>query len=87
MGCTVLSGNIHISNWSNYCDNNMRNGSHNRLRNSGFPLGLEKQEKSEGIFQAGKSWGILNRLEKSGKITQNAGKLREFQKNFICYFF
>ena len=24
--------------------------------------------------------GILNRLEKSGKVTQNTGKLKEFQK-------
>ena len=24
--------------------------------------------------------------EKSGKITQNTGKLREFQTNIICYF-
>ena len=31
-------------------------------------------EKWEGIFQSGKSQGILNRLEKSGKITQNTGK-------------
>ena len=43
---------------------------------SGFPLGLENLEKWEGIFQSGKSQGILNRLEKSGKITQNTGKLR-----------
>ena len=28
------------------------------------------------FFQSGKSQGILNRLEKSGKITQNTGKLR-----------
>ena len=34
---------------------------------SGFPLGLENLEKWEGI---------LNRLEKSGKTTQNTGKLR-----------
>ena len=36
----------------------------------GFPLRLEKWEnleKSEGIFQSGKSQGILNRLVKSGK--------------------
>ena len=46
--------------------------------NTGFPLGLENLEKWEGIFQSGKSQGILNRLEKSGKITQNTGKLREF---------
>ena len=53
------------------------------LFTAGFPLGLEKLEnleKWEGIFQSGKSLGILNRLEKSGKITQNAGKLWEFQK-------
>ena len=49
---------------------------------SGFPLGLEKWE---GIFQSGKSQGILTRLEKSGKIIQNTGKLREFQTNIICY--
>ena len=38
------------------------------------------------IFQSGKSQGILNRLEKSGKITQNTGKLKEFQTNVISYF-
>ena len=54
--------------------------------NPGFPLGLENLEKWEGIFQSGKSQGILNRLEKSGKTTQNTGKLREFQKKIICYF-
>ena len=56
---------------------------------SGFPLGLENLEnleKWEGVFQSGKSQGILTRLEKSGKITQNTGKLREFQTNIICYF-
>ena len=56
---------------------------------AGFPLGLEKLqnlEKWEGIFQSGKSQGIFNRLEKSGKITQNTGKVREFQKNFIVIF-
>ena len=53
---------------------------------TGFPLGLENLEKWEGIFQSGKSQGILNRLEKSGKITQNTGKLMEFQKNINCYF-
>ena len=46
----------------------------------GFPLGLEKWE---GIFQSGISQGIFNRLEKSGKITQNTGKLREFEINII----
>ena len=38
---------------------------------SGFPLRLENQEKLEGIFESLKSQGILNKLEKSGKITQN----------------
>ena len=50
------------------------------MLSSGFPLGLEKWE---GIFQSGKSQGILNRLEKLGKITQNTGKLREFEINII----
>ena len=50
---------------------------------TGFPLGLENLEKWEGIFQSGKSQGILNRLEKSGKITQSTGKLREFEINII----
>ena len=53
---------------------------------TGFPLGLENLEKWEGIFQSGKSQGILNRLEKSGKITQNTGKLKEFEINIIWYF-
>ena len=52
----------------------------------GFPLRLENLEKWEGIFQSGKSQGILNRLEKSGKITQNTGKLWEFEINIIWYF-
>ena len=47
---------------------------------TGFPLGLEKWE---GIFQSGKSQGIFNGLEKSGKITQNTGKLGEFEINII----
>ena len=50
---------------------------------TGFPLGLENLEKWEGIFQSGKSQGIFNRLEKSGKITQNTGKLWEFEINII----
>ena len=47
---------------------------------SGFPLGLENLEKWEGIFQSGKSQGILNRLEKSGKshkILENSGNFRQ----------
>ena len=54
-----------------------------RILQSGFPLGLKNLKKWEGIFQSGKSQGILNRLEKSGKITQNTGKLREFEINII----
>ena len=54
-----------------------------RLANSatGFPLGLEKLEnleKWEGIFQSGKSQGIFNRLEKSGK---NQGKPHKILEN------
>ena len=33
-----------------------------------------------------KSQGILNRPEKSGKMTPNTGKVREFQSNVIYYF-
>ena len=39
------------------------------FKSAGFPLGLENLEKWEGIFQSGKSQGILMRLERSGKIT------------------
>ena len=53
---------------------------------AGFPLRLKNLEKWEGILQSGKSQGILNRREKSGKITQNTGKFREFRTNIICYF-
>ena len=52
----------------------------------GSPLGLEKLEKRVGIFQLGKSQRILNKLEKSEKISQNTKKLREFQTNVMCYF-
>ena len=55
----------------------------------GFSLGLENLEnleKWEGIFQSGKSRGILNTLEKSGKITQYTGKLKEFEINIIYIF-
>ena len=57
-----------------------------RLARTGFLLGLENLEKWEGIFQSGKSQGILNRLEKSGKTTQNTGKLRAFQKKLFVIF-
>ena len=32
-GCTVLSGHSHTCDWSNFCDYNTRNGSHNHLHN------------------------------------------------------
>ena len=51
------------------------------------PTRTGKPGKWEGIFQSLKSQGILNRLVKSGKIMQNTGKLREFLKILICYFF
>ena len=41
-----------------------------------FPV----REKSGNFEQTGKV------REKSGKSTQNTGRVREFQKNFICYF-
>ena len=41
-----------------------------------FTLGSENLED-------GKSQGILNRLEKSAKITENTGKLREIHTNVI----
>ena len=44
---------------------------------AGFPLGLENLEKWEGIFQSGKSQGILNRLEKSGKSQGKSTKILE----------
>ena len=48
---------------------------------SGFPLRLENLEKWEGIFQSGKSQGILNRLEKSGKSQGNSHKILENSRN------
>ena len=44
---------------------------------TGFPLRLENLEKWEGIFQSGKSQGILNRLEKSGKSQGKPHKILE----------
>ena len=52
---------------------------------AGFPLRLENLEKWEGIFQSGESQGILNRLEKSGKITQNTGKTSGNFSKMLCY--
>ena len=51
----------------------------------GFPLrleNLENLEKWEGIFQSGKSQGILNRLEKSGKSQGKLHKILENSGNF-----
>ena len=70
---------IIVMLWSGKCIGQFRRN----VSLSGFPLGLENLEKWEGILQSGKSRGILNRLEKSGKITQNIGKLREFEINII----
>ena len=39
---------------------------------TGFPLGLENLEKWEGIFQSGKSQGILNK--QTGKVRENHTK-------------
>ena len=49
---------------------------------TGFPLELENLKNRKGFY----SQGILNRLEKLGKITQNTAKFRQFQTNIICYF-
>ena len=52
---------------------------------AGFPLGLENLEnleKWEGIFQSGKSQGILIRLEKSGKSQGKSHKILEKSGNF-----
>ena len=57
-----------------------------RSSSAGFPLRLENLEKGEGTFQSGKSQGILNRLEKSGKITQNTGKTSGNFRKMLCYF-
>ena len=49
-----------------------------------FPPGLEigeNLEKWEGIFQSGKSQGILSRLEKSGKSQGILPKILEKQEN------
>ena len=48
---------------------------------------MENLEKWEGIFQSGKSQGILNRLEKSGKITQNTGIWDKYYLIFLYIIF
>ena len=62
----------------------------NSTVNTGFPLGLENMQKWEGILQSGKKSGNFEETgkvrEKSGEITQNTGKLREFRTNVISYF-
>ena len=50
------------------------------------PTVLQILGKWKGIFQLGKSQEILNRLEKSSKISQNTGKVREFHTNIVYYF-
>ena len=54
--------------------------------NSGFPLGLENQGNEKAFSSEGKVREFFNRLEQSGKITQNTGKVRVFQTNVIYYF-
>ena len=49
---------------------------------TGLPLGLENLEKWKGIFQSGKSCGILNRLEKSRKSQGKSHKILEKLGNF-----
>ena len=53
-----------------------------KLHKTWFPIGLENLNNGKAFF----SQGILNRLEKSEKSTKNAGKVREFQTNVICYY-
>ena len=53
---------------------------------TGFPFGLENLKKWEGILQPGKSQGILNRLEKSGKITQNYWKTQGIWNKYYLIF-
>ena len=56
-------------------------GAGGRGPNTLSPLGLENLEKWDGTFQS----GIFTRLEKSGIITQNTGKLiAKKQKGKIC---
>ena len=84
--CEVM---LHLNE---YCELH-RLANHKSLESSGFPLGLEKLEnleKWEGIFQSGKSQGILNRLEKSGKSQGKPHKILEnwghFRKNYLLFF-
>ena len=47
------------------------------------PTRTGKPGKMRRHFPVRESQGILNRLEKSGKITRNTGKIRKFQINII----
>ena len=49
----------------------------------GLVQGSHSDWKTWKNGKAFSSQGILNRLEKSGKITQNTGKLKEFEINII----
>ena len=57
-------------------------GAEQRITSSGFPPGLGNLE----YWENWNSPGIFNRLEKSEKITQNTGKVGEFQIYIIYYF-
>ena len=46
------------------------------------PTWTGKPGKWENFFQLGKSQGLLNRLEKSGNITQNTGKVIEIYPKY-----
>ena len=78
----VMSKNQQLNQLVNQCINLSLNQtiSAHQIVYTGFPLGLENLEnleKWEGIFQSGKSQGILNRLEKSGKSQGKPYKILE----------
>ena len=54
-----------------------------RCRQQGSHWDWKTWENGKAFSSQGKGQGILNRLEKSGKIIQNTGKLREFEINII----
>ena len=49
------------------------------------PTRIGKPEKWEGIFQSEKNQGILNRLEKSGRIPQITGKVGISEKYYLLF--
>ena len=70
------------SHWSQFRPHpRSRPWSRLRSRSVRVPTRTGKPGKMGRHFQSGKSQGTLNRLEKSGKITQNTGKLWEFEIN------